>query len=366
MRSRRGSAILLVLAGAAAIAFAATGALAAVVEMRRHEVAERAILNAELAAEAAMARRLAAWEVREALGLLPPWLEDTHAPAGSLAFSHVQRAAPGLWLLHGVGERQSAAGNALARRSRTVLLRARPPNLPLTAPLTVNGTLELGTGVVVTAHDDAPPGWACHEPPEPATAAVALLPGATVLPGSLTPVTDVDHSVATDLAGALGFGAPAAGVLPIEPAVQQGDLTGPHIHHPPAVTCDLGAPGTPLPPLGWGDSARPSACERYHPFVRVAGNLVGPTGSGQGVLLIDGDLTVTGSFTWAGLLVVRGRLTVTGAGFDVTGALVLLGDDHHQLDGATTIAWSSCALRSAMVASAVVTPVTGSPWSTLR
>src|SRR5690606_20396758 len=92
--NRRGGAILLVLAAAALLAFAAIGALAAASELHRQELAERSILHAELAAESALARRLASWDAREHASR-PFWLLDAAAAAGTLAFTHLQAAGAG-------------------------------------------------------------------------------------------------------------------------------------------------------------------------------------------------------------------------------------------------------------------------------
>src|SRR6266702_9001165 len=64
-------------------------------------------------------------------------------------------------------------------------------------------------------------------------------------------------------------------------------------------------------PANWGDPNRAipaGACETYFPTIHVLGDLRVTTGSGQGVLLVDGDFTVAGNFTFTGVVIARGGL----------------------------------------------------------
>lgn len=365
--NRTGGATLLVLAAVAVVAFAAIGALAAASEMRRQEVAERAILDAELATEGALARRLVSWSAREAARASAAWLDDGVAPTDHAVSTSLQRAGPGLWRLDAVADRLTPDGELLARRSRTLFLRARPPTIPLDAPLTAAGELRLGGGVRVDASGLQPPGWSCAAA-SPAVAPLALLSGASVSGAVPAPVLDADPGIVAELLAGLGLSVGVAERV-LEPTLRHPTLLGPSLDAtgagPPGL-CPLGAPDESAPPLLWGDPARPSPCERYFPYVHVEGDLVAPSGAGQGVLVVDGDLTLMGSFTWAGLIVVRGALRTAGTGTRIHGAVALLGTGPHELDGDVDIAWSPCAVREAVLASARVTPVTGSAWSALR
>src|SRR5207237_9776711 len=59
----------------------------------------------------------------------------------------------------------------------------------------------------------------------------------------------------------------------------------------------------------WGDGMNPSQpCGTYFPIVQIQGawNINGV--QGQGILLVDGSLSVQGGFQWFGITIVRGRL----------------------------------------------------------
>lgn len=60
----------------------------------------------------------------------------------------------------------------------------------------------------------------------------------------------------------------------------------------------------------WGGLTPGSPCYTLRPLVVASGPLVAGRGEGRGILVVDGDLRLEGSFTFEGLLVVSGRLTL--------------------------------------------------------
>ena len=58
--------------------------------------------------------------------------------------------------------------------------------------------------------------------------------------------------------------------------------------------------------------------------VYVGGSLVLSNSSGQGILIIDGDLTINGEFSYQGLLLVNGKVSFTGSGsgIQISGAVM--------------------------------------------
>ena len=97
----------------------------------------------------------------------------------------------------------------------------------------------------------------------------------------------------------------------------------------------------------------------------MLGNLSVNTGRGQGILLVDGDLTVAGNFQFTGAVIVRGGLKMSGAGNKVTGAVMSASvsvDDNVSLTGSTGIYYSSCALSSALSANVYPKPARQRGW----
>jgi hypothetical protein len=366
--TRRGGAILLVLAAAAVLTFVVTGALAAAAEQHRQALLERAVLQAELSAELAGSEPLAAWDARTVAGV-GEWQAHASLPVGTSSNSLARSIAPGLWRIDATGEWSGEALPTLARRSRVRHLRARPPALSLTAPLTLRGTLHLHAGATLGTAGANPPGWpGCTLPGAAVVVAVSLLPGAS-LSGPTTPShASVPDTVETVLLEALSI-LPGGDPRSLEPIIEHTALSNPALEassQSPATHCALGTAPDPLPPLNWGDPARPSSCSAYMPYVRVGGNLISPTGSGQGVLVVDGDLSTYGGFTWAGLIVVRGNLRLIGSDVRIHGAVAALGPGPHEIGDGVEVQWSPCTVLAALRANAMVTPVTGTPWSALR
>jgi len=71
-----------------------------------------------------------------------------------------------------------------------------------------------------------------------------------------------------------------------------------------------------IPPSGWPS---PSAFNNW-PVIRIRGNYT-MVGDGRGLLIVDGDLTIPSNYDWDGIILVGGRLTTTGTG-TITGAIV--------------------------------------------
>jgi hypothetical protein len=86
---------------------------------------------------------------------------------------------------------------------------------------------------------------------------------------------------------------------------------------------------------------------------------------GQGLLLIDGDLVISGSFEFSGLIVAKGGIKISGTGNKITGALLAQDvaiDDQNSISGNTTLQFSSCALNKAIQGSAFAEPLVYRSW----
>lgn len=101
-------------------------------------------------------------------------------------------------------------------------------------------------------------------------------------------------------------------------------------------------------PLNWGAPTKPhSVCWDYLPVIHSEGSLsIQSDGEGQGVLLVDGDLDISGAFDFYGIVVVKGRIVFRGTG-TLTGALIVgngaNGRNHSQVREGYVVHYSSCA-----------------------
>ena len=72
----------------------------------------------------------------------------------------------------------------------------------------------------------------------------------------------------------------------------------------------------------WGDpSTRTSACGARAPIVYAAGDLTIEGGLGQGALLVEGHLLITGAFTYSGQIVARGGIEMRADNIAITGSV---------------------------------------------
>lgn len=103
-----------------------------------------------------------------------------------------------------------------------------------------------------------------------------------------------------------------------------------------------------------GDPARstpPGACESYFPIIHSQGSgytLSLRGGSGQGILLVDGDLEISGDFTFYGPVIVKGKFSGKNTA-KIHGALLVANSagGTNTFANTSTVTYSSCAIKKA-------------------
>jgi len=263
-------------------------------------------------------------------------------------------------------------GNSLqygARRRFGSLLRLNTPNVNFLGAVTAAGNIRVSGNVSVNGNDANPSGWSCSN-------ALTNMPGSVITPTATTTVNGsvtingnppyTTSTAAGDTNTYFNYGGSTYTTLAAQANVT---LTGGTYNGmAPAVTgttCNVSAT------TNWGDPVRhsPAApCESYFPIIHVTGNLTASGGTGQGILLVDGDLTKSGNFSFYGIVIARGTIRSTGNNNGVTGvemaAAVDLGDAV-TLAGSTTIQYSSCAVMQALAAPSYLAVAKRRPWVNL-
>ena len=263
-------------------------------------------------------------------------------------------------------------GNSLqygARRRYGSLLRLNTPAINFLGAVTAAGNIKVSGNVTVNGNDVNPTGWAC-------TGALTNMPGSVITP---TATTTVNGSVTIN--GNPPFTTSAA-AADTNTYFNYGGLTYTSLAAMANVTLAGGTYNgmTPVvangvcqktPNTNWGDPVRhtpAAACETYFPIIHITGNATLSGGSGQGILLVDGDLTKSGNFSFTGVVIARGTIHSTGNNNGVTGvemaAAIDLGDAV-TLAGSTTIQYSSCAVQQALSASSTIAVAKGRAWVNL-
>jgi hypothetical protein len=255
---------------------------------------------------------------------------------------------------------EAAAGGlgsqATARRRYGSLFRLDSPDIPFMGALTGRGRVTVTGNAIVSGKDSVPSGWAgC--PPRDDIAGVAAADTSTAgIPACNAGKNCVDGSpkfVQTPLAadtatyfvyGNATYQSLAAGANVV--VSSGGTLTG----IGPVIVS--GACAMTIN-TNWGDMLRnvtPGKCESYFPVIHALGDLHISGGRGQGILLVDGDLFISGGFEFTGAVIVRGSLKTTGTGAHISGAVMAANVDldDNTVTGNSSIRYSSCALMAVM------------------
>ncbi len=276
------------------------------------------------------------------------------------------------WL---VSTAYAGSGLARARHSTSGAIRIAFPQINFLAALTVKGQIKIGGSSLTTGVDTPPSGWAC--PPAGATQ-----------PGIATDnVNNIETSGCNNLTCVIG-----------NPQIQQSSAVsdtntfftyGPDANWAtltsaatltfsgswtmngvaPAYTasgaCDTGVR------TNWGDPNRASPagkCEGYFPIIYFSGTS-GTThitgGTGQGILLVDGDLIVDGGFQWYGPVIARGHVATQGTGGHFNGGVMAADVDLEQntVLGNAIIDYSKCAIDAALVGAGIAKRLKWRSWA---
>jgi len=260
-------------------------------------------------------------------------------------------------------------GGRRARQRLGLLARIKVLNLGIQASLTTGSSDNLSGQATVNGTDQNPPGWAACGAVGPSLAGIRSDAGTSVSTSGTatvigTPAVLIDPSV-TDSTftkfGDVTYASLAARANITIAATNFGTSIGPVVTNG---QCDK----TVL--TNWGDGVDPTApCGGYYPIVHITGTGANINGlQGQGILLVDGGLSVQGSFQWFGVTIIQGALkTAGGGGTDAHfwGATMV----HDSADVGTTtmsghanINYSSCALMAALNNSGVVAPMRSRGW----
>lgn len=296
---------------------------------------------------------------------------ETGTSGGTGAFGgHVYRLNDNLYLVDVTGmDSLSGSGQLPGRGARQrigLIVRVRPIDVGIGAALTVMGDVRLAGTSEADGSDHVPNAtWSDCGPLDAAKAGIRTHPSADV-----------------DLVG----GAAVVGVPPVwkdaqlraESFVLYGDLSyadlaaqanialGPGTYRTEPIftggVCDTTVA------TNWGDGiSRYSACGNYFPVIHIAGDAVLNGVQGQGVLLVDGDLEVQGSYEFFGIAIVRGILKTAGGGTSMAhfwgGVMAANVDlDLTSLTGEATLNYSKCAIVNALQAASLTAPLRSRSW----
>src|ERR1044072_7381166 len=118
----------------------------------------------------------------------------------------------------------------------------------------------------------------------------------------------------------------------------------------------------------WGDGDNPaSVCGTYFPIIHVTGDITLNGDQGQGILLVDGTLTVDGSYQFYGIAIIQGDIKTAGGGntdAHFWGGVMAKNADlsTQNLSGHATLNYPSCSILSAFQGTSPISMMRSRGW----
>ena len=291
----------------------------------------RAVMAAELGIEQTLAAWSREWNGALGRGYGRSWTSST-AEGAQLTIG-LTRLTDDLFLITS----EARAGPARRRVARVVRLDVDDPVLQ--AALLATAVIDSTPSPGVDGSDHPPAQWDCPAPGPPLPAIVVADTTSALRLGQFDWLTLVGlaHSRVT------------VRVTGAAPRVSDEE-------------CDTAAPEN------WGEPNRwmGGPCTGYYPVIHAPSDLVMDGGRGQGVLVVEGNLTIQGGAEFTGVVLVRGAVLDGPGGGRVTGALSMAGQGATPPSlGGTLIGFSRCAARKALLGIAMPKAVIERSWSEL-
>ena len=327
--------------------------------------------RAEAAAEMGLSRLTTDWDQNKNTSMKTgDTTRLTYTDVGGASVSVFVTRLPGpfFWA---VSEAQTR-GNSLqygSRRRFGQLFRLNTPGITVLGAVTAAGNVKVSGNVNLNGNDSIPAGWSCG-------GALNNVPGAVITPTASVTVNgsvivngnppSTTSTAAADTNTYFNYGSATYASL-----AAMADITLPGGTYNGMGPVLNGTVCNKANTMNWGDPVRHSpaaACETYMPIIHFTDDTKLTTGTGQGIMLVDGDLTEAGNFTFTGIIIARGTVRASGNGNTVTGmimaAAVDLGDAV-TLSGSTKLQYSSCAIQQVLSTTSPLVASKGRSWVNL-
>jgi hypothetical protein len=327
--------------------------------------------RAEAAAEMGLNRLTTDWDQKKNTTMVTgdtTRLNYTDVGGASVSVFVTRLPGPFFWA---VSEAQTR-GNSLqygSRRRFGGLFRLNTPAMTILGAVTAAGNVKVSGNVTINGNDAYPLGWGCSGALTNVAGAV-ITPTATVSTSGSVIVTgspaSTTSTAAADTNTYFNYGSTTYASLAAMANITLGG--GTYNGMGPVVVAGVCQKANTM---NWGDPVRhlpAAACETYMPIIHFTGDTKLTTGTGQGIMLVDGDLTEGGNFTFTGIIIARGTVRASGGGNAVTGmimaAAVDLGDAV-LLSGTTSLQYSSCAVQQVLATTSPLVAAKGRSWVNL-
>ena len=369
-RTRRGIALAIALMAVVLIAGMVAGAGYFAMQNGRAADNSRRVVQTTSVAEAAMAEVVHGWNVASYNALAQGAsvaIPRTASPQGRGTYQgSVTKLTDKTFMidLTASDSANSRTRGAGARQRLVTLTRIVPLQLPTSAALTIASAVIFGGGnSIVQGADAIPPGWSSNCPPSGASVAGVHAKAAGDIQGSAGQYTGTPNSLITPGLDSMAY--TQFGGVSYSQLAQTATFTMAPGTYSPSPVVNAGACVT-TGSTNWGDGMNPTLpCGRFFPIVHITGASPSATtlssGQGQGMLLVDGDLIVSGTWTYYGILIVRGTFKTTGVGAPkVYGTVLAKTVDFSSTSAgsaAAVVNYSACSIDRTMSSTSVASPM---------
>ena len=371
LRNERGMALAIAIFALVVVGALVAGAFFAGTQEQRVGDNQRRVQQSFGVAEAGAVERVRTWNPdslnrRPIYGVAGQWDSvpigpNLNAPGGTGRYGgYSYKVGNALFLIDVTGRDRGSAAGALgagagAQQRLGLVTRLNPVDFNIRASLTTQGGVSLQGNAQVNGIDQNPSTWTSCDPPTNNQAGVRDK-GGTVTTGGNGIVTGVppvvnDPTLAdssfTKFGGTTYADLVARANIHLNPGNYQ---TAPAFN---------GAACNKAILTNWGDGDNPtSACGNYFPIIHIAGSATLNGTQGQGILLVDGDLNVQGSYQFYGIVIIQGDLKTAGGGSTEAhfwgGVMAKNADLSVQnLSGKATLNYSACSILTVLQATSV-------------
>jgi hypothetical protein len=376
LHDERGMALAVAIFALVVVGALVAGAFFAGTQEQRVGENQRRVMTSFGVAEAGAQERVMSWDP-VTMNKRKTYPEDSvvigpnrATPSGTGTYGgYSYKLGPNLFLIDVTGrDRASAAGviagGGGARQRLGMITRIAPIDFGIHASLTTQGSTNLTGNANVNGADQIPDGWISCDPPGAAQPGIRDQGGNVTESGNGTvlgnpPVVNdpsINNNTFTTFGGATYDQLAARANITLGSGNYQ---TNPAFN---GALCDK----TNL--TNWGDGMNPgSACGDYYPIIHIAGSATLNGDQGQGILLVDGDLEVQGSYQFFGIVIIQGDLKTAGGGSTDAhfwgGVMAKNADLSIQsLSGKATLNYSSCSILAALQASSPISMMRSRGW----
>ncbi len=256
-----------------------------------------------------------------------------------------------------------------ATRQIGVVTRMTSANMDPPGALATQGDLKVGGSTIVNGYDSIPSAWGggqcdtssmTNKPGIVIDSAGAISTSGSKFEVSGSPDIRVDSSLTTQ--SLLTFGDMNwSDIVAMAEKTYPGPSAGPYSDFAPDSTLYNGTYRCDTSRLdNWGDPYHPNGtCGNYFPIIYAGGDLKVTGGYGQGILLVEGDLSVQGGFEFYGPVFVKGELSTSGTGGHFNGGVVAANVNFGSSTvlGNAVVSYSSCAIQRAVLNNSALTKV---------